>query len=253
MTNEECFGIWAPEGSRWSAWAKPALFAHLHLVVPRAEEARHAGDFFWVPTADGRTAIVVDIAGADSVLAGIALARRGYRPVPLYNTSIGVSALVDAESIAREIVSGAETMRGLVVSADAPPAFLLDSRRSQSARAGTPGDFDNRWVVFRQDFPSGVRLGGSGVTEVLLIHDGSNPQVDLEHVLFGWQEAGLRITSAAPAGGVARPLTLSRPSAFRDVFHQLATLAGLRRNAAGGFGGPIPRPAEHSHRPFGYG
>ena len=39
----------------------------------------------------------------------------------------------------------------------APPAFLLDSDRMK-APAPDPGRFDNRWLVFPQDFPSAAFL-----------------------------------------------------------------------------------------------
>ena len=36
------------------------------------------------------------------------------------------------------------------------------------------------------------------------------------------------------------PLDVRRPSSFRSLFYRALTLAGLRRNSAGGFGGIIP-------------
>ena len=55
-----------------------------------------------------------------------------------------------------------------------------------------PGTFDNRWVVFPQDFPSAAFLRSRGVAEVLLIQAGAQPQEDLAHVLLRWQQGGPR-------------------------------------------------------------
>jgi hypothetical protein len=88
MTNEQCFEAWAPAGAEWCQWAKPALFTHLEAVQPTAAEDRPwAGeDVSWLPAPDGRTALVVDLPSPASVTTAIALARRGWRPVPLFNT-----------------------------------------------------------------------------------------------------------------------------------------------------------------------
>src|SRR5687767_11087046 len=170
MTNEECFEAWAPTGAAWSPWAKPVLFTHLLTVAPAAAPDAGARDLLWLPPADGRTVLLVDLPGVESVTMGLTVARRGYRPVPLYNTSVGPSAIVNAEIIASHLASGAETLRGLGLRDGAPPAFLLDSMRMTPSVLPGPGTFDNRWVVFPQDFPSGTLLRSRGVADALLIH-----------------------------------------------------------------------------------
>src|SRR6266496_907822 len=85
MTNEEIFAAWSPADSLWSTWAKPVLFAHLgtsFLLPPGAEAAPDAD---WSPTPDEKVAMVLDLPGEEGVWVGVALAARGYRPVPLYN------------------------------------------------------------------------------------------------------------------------------------------------------------------------
>ena len=63
----------------------------------------------------------------------------------------------------------------------------------------SPGKFDNRWVVFPQDFPSATFLRSRGVADVLLIHSGKSVQEDLAHVLLRWQQGGLRMMQASPS------------------------------------------------------
>jgi hypothetical protein len=247
MTAEECFDVWAPVDAPWSLWAKPSLFAQLEglgLGGSLQGGPTQPLDLFWAPDAGGRTAIVVDLPGAESVAWGVGLARRGYRPVPLFNTSFGPAAVVDATPIARELVSGAEALRGVTIRRDAPPAFLLDSGRMMPVVPPAPGKFDNRWVVFPQDFPSGAHLRSTGVSEVLLLHDERGLQEDLAHVLLRWQQLGIRLTAAGRAdAGQARELEVKPPSMFRRAWYRALTVAGLRRNNAGGFGAVIPMPS----------
>jgi hypothetical protein len=216
------------------------------MQVPHVASAAGSApvDLFWVPEAGGRTAIVVDLPGLQSLQAGVALARRGYRPVPLYNSSVGPSALVDCETLARQLAADAHAIREIGLKADAPPAFLLDANRMTPAVPPKPGAFDNRWVVFPQDFPSATYLRARGITEVLLLHEGREAAEDLAHVLRRWQENGLRMQSAAPLErGRISDLVVKRPSGFRRAWYRVIAAAGLRRNNAGGFGGVIPMPS----------
>ena len=116
----------------------------------------------------------------------------------------------------------------------------------------SPGKFDNRWVVFPQDFPSATFLRSRGVADVLLIHAGGRVQEDLAHVLLRWQQGGLRILSASPSDISTRELTVTPPSWFRRAWYRAITAARLRRNNAGGFGAVIPvRSGGGGH--YGYG
>ena len=83
MNKEEIYSIWAPDESLWSRWAKPVLFAHLDSSQIDGTEA--PGKVDWCPPPAENVALVLDLPGAEGVLAGVALARCGYRPVPLYN------------------------------------------------------------------------------------------------------------------------------------------------------------------------
>lgn len=272
MTNEEAFSVWAPELNAWSRWAKPALFGGTPATaplppppsispssgVPLAAGAVAAGsgpsvpaspasgtgpvDVSWVQDPRGRTALVVDLPGAEAVRAGLELARRGYRPVPLFNTSVGTSSVIDAGSIARALVTGAEELRELSLPSDAPPAFLLDSERARPLVKPEPGRYDNRWIVFPQDFPSANYLQAAGIGEVLLVQrEPAPPADDLAHVLLRWQQGGVQILATdAKTRDRPRGLTISPPSRFRRAWYRAMALIGFRRNDAGGFGAMIP-------------
>ena len=243
MTNEEDFAVWAPDGVGWSQWAKPALFAHLSLVQPRRDEAGDvaARDLSWLPDARGQTVLVIDLPAGASVAVGLAAARRGFRPVPLYNTCLGPSAAIDCEPIARNLTAGVAELRTLRLSPDAPPAFLLDSNRRRPVAPPAAGKLDNRWVVFAQDFPSATYLRSRAIGEAVLIHDGTEVQEDLAHVLLRWQQGGITLLGVDMRDpGRPREVVVKAPSLFRRAWYRALLMTGLRRNDAGGFGSVIP-------------
>src|SRR5262249_52980523 len=156
------YATWAPDESPWSPWSKPVLFAHLpeqlELLRPPPEPVAAA---LYLPH-ERRCALVLDLPGASAVTAGLGLAALGYRPVPLFNSCPPsdadafkmIGAAVDARAILEAIVAGSAELAALALPADAPPAFLLDSRRSAPGLSIQPRMFDNRSVVFAADFPS---------------------------------------------------------------------------------------------------
>ena len=160
--------------------------------------------------------------------------------------NIGGTALVDNDQILAWLILGAETLQRCDLADDAPPAFLLDSRRQPPQMDALPGRFDNRWMVFPQDFPSANFLRARHISKVLLIQSDAQrqPQEDLAHVLRRWQEAGLELSVATPdTVATPQPLTVNRPSRFRSLWYGALAVMGLRRNSAGGFGSVVPQPS----------
>lgn len=260
MDGSQLFEVWAPQDSLWSRWAKPALFTELPPALPATPMPVHSAEAppppeppaFDAGPIDTWTAFVVDMPGPRSVEIGLSLARAGYRPVPLFNTSYHGAAIVPVEPILRKLRDGEAEMRSLVLPADAPPAFLLDAKRLEPSAMAAPGKFDNRWVVFPQDFPSANFLLSRGIRQVIVLQSDSlqaKPRLDLTHVLLRWQEAGLQLYAQDPDGQYGpQPLQVDRPSSFRSLFYRALTLIGLRRNSAGGFGSVIPVPSSSSGR-----
>ena len=253
MNRMELYECWAPPESAWSCWAKPVLFAEMALSHPigtadasRAEAAAQAA-----PGTGEHAALVVELPGVEAVATGVALARRGYRPVPLFNASSGPAPILDVDLIKLELLRHAEALRSLSIAHDAPPAFLLDSERLGGSRIVVPGRFDNRWVVFPHDFPSGVFLLSHGIRSALLLQrHTARPAEDLAHVLRRWQEAGVALRHQDPDGPAsASPLDVPRPSHFRAMWYRTLALMGFRRNSTGGFGSVVPIPSSSG----GYG
>jgi hypothetical protein len=249
MKSEEAYSIWAPSDSAWSQWAKPTLFAQTaNIEVVEGVTKWHSIDTSAVPAPQADTALIIDLPGPDSTDWGLALAQRGYRPVPLYNACLypGIDrskALVDVTPILEAVKWGTLPLQRMQIAPNAAPAFLLDADRCRN-RFPTGGRFDNRWVVFPQDFPSANFLLSRGIRRVILVQEDDKSQIDLAHVLLRWQEAGIRIL-VLPflATGPPREITVAKPSGFRTLLYRALALMGLRRNSAGGFGSIVPEPS----------
>ncbi len=240
MTREEWFAAWAPEASLWSRWVRPVLFAQFDPEAIQAQPEATPPQDGPVPPSDGHTALVLDLPGVEAVVIGLGLARRGYRPVPLFNGSDGPSPLIDVWPIARHLLVGTAELAGTNLPADAPPAFLLDAERMKPMPH--VNRFDNRWVVLPQDFPSATMLRSHGIERVVLVQEGARaPAADLAHVLRRWQEGGvaLRLLDIS-RGGEAVELEVKKPAWYRSLWWGIVALAGLRRSNVGGFGGMVP-------------
>jgi hypothetical protein len=244
--DEQTFAAWAPAAVIWSEWAKPVPFVSAHELSgdpgPDAAQAR-------IPVVlDPGSVVVIDLPGAEAVHVGLLLAERGFWPVPLFNGTSGPSPVIDVTPIRRALVAGAERLRLREIRPEAPPAFLLDSRRRGVSVPLTPGAYDNRWVTLPQDFPSGALLASRGLRAAVLIQrDSLTIQPDLAHVLRRWQDHGmvLRVIDLA-SGQVADGVTVPKPSGFKLAWYAAIALLGLRRSNVGGFGSPIPEQTSGS-------
>lgn len=185
---------------------------------------------------------------------------RGYRPVPIINASPGPAHLqlnyltqpanvahqpvvvLDISPLVREICIGTESLQKLSFASDAPPAFILDSLRLQGTNPIREDLFDNRWMVFFQDLPSAQFLAERKINRVTLVQSRkAQPQEDLSHVLFRWQEAGIEILAMASGDqGVPSKITVSKPSKFRAICYRALAILGLIRNSVGAFGSFLP-------------
>lgn len=228
MKRSFVYESWAPIGDTWQAWVKPVLFAALDEEVT-AKRLRDPPMWLGPRLVDplvvslaasseehpyresGRvrdTAIVVDLPGADSAELGAALARHGFRPVPLYNAvpaPTGVPGIVDVRPIMEILVDAARLVQGLPQGL--PPAFLLDANRMGPGRPLVPGAFDNRSICRASDFPSGDTLLRYGIRRVVLVR--ARPAVDLDEIMIEWQRAGIAPWSMDGTGETdAHPIVL---------------------------------------------
>ena len=243
MQPEAIFEAWAPAAGVWSLWARPVLFAQMSSAETPGAPVRL--DVTWAPESGSNSALVLDLPGEDSVRTGLALAERGYRPVPLYNACTGPREVIDQQGILRELHVGAGYLPTMRLPADAPPAFLLDALRLTPREPIAPGVFDNRWMVFPQDFPSARFLIGRGVPQVWLIQRGRRePQNDLAHILRRWQDAGLAIKVVDVSDpSRCEAITVEKPRSYREIGYRVNAAHGLHRSWGGGFGTVVPEPS----------
>ncbi len=258
MNNERAFDIWAPAGGRWSDWAKPVLFACMPEDDPGSPSSLPPWDTGWLPATTENLALVLDLPGREGVAAALALAARGFRPVPLYNATPGPASrdfspvgpqpipavAVDAKSIMTALQQ-ATGLLGLVdLALDAPPAFMLDANRRGGNSDPAPRTFDNRSVSFATDFPSPALLRSHGIRGAILVQaTGSQPQADLAPALRRWQEAGLVLKlKRLDHPGPPMEFEVACPPRFRRVWQWILEAIGWRRSPPGGFGhfGPFP-------------
>ena len=246
--DEETFAAWTPSGVVWSEWAKPVAFVNAHQLSAASPDAAPVD--LRVPLAfDSATAVIVDLPGAEAVQAGLQLAERGFCPVPLFNGTSGLSAAIDVQPIVRALVDGAAQLKARPPAPAAPPAFLLDSRRRGTGVTLKPGVYDNRWVTFPQDFPSGALLVNRGIRNATLLQRGNPPiEPDLAHVLRRWQEHGVTLrTIDVSTGQTTEGVTIPKPSGFKLAWYAAIALLGLRRSNVGGFGSAIPERTSSGH------
>jgi hypothetical protein len=247
MNPIEFYNLWAPEASTWSNWAKPVLFAQqFHAGRMLDAPAPNWREFHlpWAPDAKSGSAVILDLPGDDAIWRGMALALRGFRPVPVYNGTSGPAEIVSTRLIVGALQLVAEDLAKLPIDPNAPPAFLLDANRSGGSSFVGPGRFDNRWFAFPEDFPSGNFLLAKGIRAVVLCQaTNGQPQRDLAHVLMRWQESGIQILTCDVHREMRpEPIRVTRPGSFRLLWYRALVIAGLRRNSAGGFGAVVPEP-----------
>lgn len=253
------YSLWAPgpspDAPGWSRWASPVLFAHLDpasLNSP-SSEALSWPQIGWAPRPDENTLLILDLPGPLAISSGMALAQRGFRPVPIFNgcpapPAFGGRVSIDLRPLMEALVHASHALRSLDLPPSAPPAFLLDAHRMTGPSRPAPGTFDNRWRVLPEDFPSANFLLASGIRRVLLVQNSEvQPADDLAHVLYRWQRAGIeiagkRIQDADPAKTIA----VKRPRRFRFWWYSVLVRMGLRRNSAGGFGAIVPEETSRS-------
>lgn len=264
------FQLWAPPEVVWSRWVKPVIFAQEVIPTmggaslttpspkrigiagrwPEEDAPAYRGAAFWANYVDNlpldqSTALVVDVPGADAVTIGLRLATRGMRPAPIFNTCNGPAAVVKIDAIIERLAQGATMLPQMPLPVNAPPAFLIDSKRNHTSIPPEPGDFDNRWMVFPYDFPSATFLAAQGIKTVILLYD--TQAEDLSHVLKRWHDAGLTVvTQRWTTPGPLQPYHAFRPPYFRQLWYAfLITLAhNLRYSNVGGFGAMWPHPTQ---------
>jgi len=175
-------------------WVRPVPFVELHEYSKDCNTSN-----FQIPFIDfleeefADAAIIVDLPGAESVLEGLALAKAGYRPIPIYNGTIeqqGAKATVDNQTVGVALEWGAPILTKIQIPDDAPPAFLTDRNRLNRFKL-EDSMFDNSWDVYPQDIPSAEYMLNNGINKVIIVGDSFSK--DLKKVLYAYQKKKIQL------------------------------------------------------------
>lgn len=194
LTIKDVYRIWAPEGAKWTDWARPVPFTGLkqctkgysqeELVIPKLH---------YLDESFEGAALIVDLPGMNSIKEGIALAKAGYRPVPVYNGTIeqkNARATVNNQVIVSGLILGARHLAGIEIAPDALPAFLVDRNRLNRHKINV-SVFDNSWDVYHQDLPSADYFIENGIHRIIVIGESFSP--DLQKILYPFKKKQIEI------------------------------------------------------------
>lgn len=194
MTNKEIYKIWAPEKKRWVDWVRPVPFINIDDSSSRKEFIDYRiPSINYLKEVLNDTALIIDIPGIDSIKEGIALAKLGYRPIPIFNGTdppIGTISTTNNQIIKPLLIWGAFELKNIKLKNDAPPVFLLDQNRLNRYKINN-GIFDNSWDIYDGDLPSPKYLLENGINKIIVR---SNFQAkDLRKILYKWQKNNIKI------------------------------------------------------------
>jgi hypothetical protein len=257
MDKTEVYRIWAPADAVWSPWVKPILFAWTESEpsAPPGASDVVSDDFRYLPEATDRPIVIVDLPGTLSLRCGLELATRGFRPVPLYNcipgpTPLGyvsptlgeVGVVVDVRPIISLIWHNSAWLENLNLPVDAPPAFLLDSQRFSFSIFDSPRPlfsiryFENRWLIFPEDFPSPAFFQERSLHRVIIIQSRRTARLDLRQVLIDWQGKGLALEFLRFPAREPASVCVVKKLSFLDRFYFDVRRDSLWGDSKNGFG-----------------
>lgn len=211
MTAKEIYKIWAPDGKKWVDWVRPVSFLGIgkyqksyvlnDRTLPKVEFLEKK-DRSILEIILGRfpeiqldtTAIIIDLPGEKSVRYGIAIAKLGFRPIPIYNGTLEppkARATVDNQSVGMALENWAYELKNIAIDDDARPAFLLDRNRLTRYKMDD-AMYDNSWDVYPQDLPSPQYFLDNGIRDILVI-GGRSISRDVKNILGKHQRKGLNI------------------------------------------------------------
>lgn len=194
MTNKEAYQVWAPFGKKWVDWVRPVPF----LASQAEVKGYHIGELCipeitFIDETWKNAAVIVDLPGDESVEVGLALAKLGYRPIPIYNGTVeqeNARATVDNQTVGAALLHGAKMLEQIEICDEALPAFLLDKKRLNRFKLDV-GIFDNSWDVYPQDLPSADYFLQNEIREIMVISN--TVSRDLKAIFRKFRKKDIRI------------------------------------------------------------
>lgn len=194
MNGIDVYKRWAPFGKKWVDWVRPVPFTLINEKFKVSEIYNfYIPNLNYINEVKSDIAIIVDLPGCDSIMEGIALAKIGYRPIPIYNGTNeqeGSMATTDNHSIVAGLIWGIKELEKINLDDNAPPVFLLDTNRMNRFKMNI-SVFDNSWDIYNQDIPSAEFFIKNGINKIIV--RGKKMQTDLKKILYNFQKKGIRI------------------------------------------------------------
>lgn len=194
MIGKDIFKIWAPEEAKWTEWVRPVPFVTINNLCKKSGVYHFEIPFVsYIRESHSDTAVIIDIPGYDSIKEGLALAKLGFRPIPIYNgtnAQDGAMALIDNNTIGIALRWGASELKKVEIPLNAPPVFLLDSNRVHRFKMNV-SVYDNSWDIYAQDMPSAEYFLNNGIYKIIV--RGEKMQKDLTKILYNFQKKGVDI------------------------------------------------------------
>ena len=191
MNGKEIYKIWAPQGAKWTDWVRPVPFVAIDTYKRKETEDFLELKGIFLKEYLENTAIFVDLSGEKSIEFGIALAKVGYRPIPLFNGTNGpieTMETTDTYLVENALIAGTKKLKEININDNALPAFLLDSNRLLSYRSNV-SIFDNSWDLYGQDIPSVNYFKDNGIKDIIVVGEKINS--DLRRIFFKFQDKGI--------------------------------------------------------------
>ena len=194
MKGKDIYKIWAKENSKWANWIRPVPFVGINenmkiyeisdFVIPKIK---------YITEFEKNTAIIIDLPGNDSIGEGLAIAKLGYIPIPIYNGTDeqpGAIATVDNNNIKLGLIKGSLELEKIKIENNALPVFLLDSNRVNRYKMDV-SIFDNSWDIYPQDMPTAEYLLKNDISKIIVRAE--KIQRDLSKILYKFQKRVIKV------------------------------------------------------------
>ena len=208
LNQSEMLNAFQPKSGKWLPFFVPTLIQALQfetlrtqltpVFAPDMEEAYGRGqaiarDFLKNAENASETVIVVDVPGRLAVALGAGLAEAGHLVTTFDNFPHPLGVTPSHETLAAMLYYAGEVEgKQAKLAQDAPPVFLLDSRRLENY-TDADTQFDNRYLA---KIPSAEKLKELGVKSVLYVTPDRARQQELDDLnedFVEYQKQGLNV------------------------------------------------------------